>query len=103
MPSTHLFVHFEPFSKGHGWQERASAVVLYITLAIASILGGVVFVEYTLSHSVSGWPTLIWAALLLLVATVLYGVVRRKRKPTADLANTESESPEAARATRDTP
>jgi hypothetical protein len=55
-----LSVHFEPFSKGHGWQELGSAIVLYITVAIASILGGVVFVEYTLSHSVSGWPTLIW-------------------------------------------
>ncbi len=97
-----LCVHFEPFSGGHGWQERASAIVLYITVAIASILGGVVFVEYTLSHSVSGWPTLIKAALLLLVAAVVYIVVKRKRKSTADLPNTESESTEAVPATRET-
>jgi hypothetical protein len=98
-----LCVHFDPFSGGHGWQERASAIVLYITVALASILGGVVFVEYTLNHSVSGWPTLIWAASLLLVTAAVYIVVRRRRKPTADLANTESASPEAVPTTRETP
>jgi hypothetical protein len=89
-----LSVHFEPFSGGHGWQERASAIGLYITVAIASTLGGVVFVEYTLSHSVSGWPTLIEAASLLLVATLIYILVRRKRKRPADSAHVDGVSAE---------
>jgi hypothetical protein len=98
-----LCVHFEPFSGGHGWQQRASAIGLYVTVAMASALAGVVFVEYTLSHSVSGWPTLIKAALLLLVATVIYILVRRKRTRRASAANAQSEPPEAVPATRDTP
>jgi hypothetical protein len=97
-----LCVHFEPFSGGHGWQERASAIVLYVAIALASILAGVVFVEYILSHNVSGWPTLIKATLLLLATTVVYVVVRRQRKPTADLPNTESESSAAVPAIRET-
>jgi hypothetical protein len=96
-------VHFEPFSGGHGWRERASLIVLYVAVAIAAILSGVVFVEYTLSHSVSGWPTLIEAALLLLATTVLYVLVRRKRKPVADPPNTESEAGGAVLPTRETP
>jgi hypothetical protein len=87
-----LCVHFEPFSGGRSWRERASAIVLYLTLAMAAILCGVVFVEYTLSHSVSDWPTLIEATVLLLVATVIYVLVRRTRRPVADLPNTESGS-----------
>jgi uncharacterized membrane protein len=98
-----LSVHFEPFSGGHGWRERASLIVLYVAVAIAAILGGVVFVEYTLSHSVSGWPTLIEAAFLLLATTVIYVLVRRKRTGRADAANTESEPPSAAAATHETP
>jgi hypothetical protein len=91
-----LSVHFEPFSRGYGWRERASLIVLYVAVAIAAILGGVVFVEYTLSHSVSGWPTLIKAAFLLLATTVIYVLVKRKNRRTADLASTESEAPGAA-------
>lgn len=72
-------VHFEPFSEGNGWRERASAIILYITVALAAMLGGVVFVEYTLTSSVSGWSTLIKVALLLLVACALYWLVRRPR------------------------
>ncbi len=72
-------VHFEPFSAGDGWRERSSAVLLYITVAFVAILGGVMFVEYTLSGSVSSWPTLIKAALLLLVASLLHWLVRRPR------------------------
>ena len=91
-----LFVHFEPFSGGHGWRERASLIALYVAVAIAAILSGVVFVEYTLSHSVSGWPTLIESAFLLLATTVIYVLVRRKRTRGADAVNTESEPPSAA-------
>jgi len=80
-------VHFEPFSEGSGWQERGSAIILYIAVALAAMLGGVVFVEYTLSHSVSSWPTLIKVALLLLVTCILYWIVRRPRA--ADSTNVE--------------
>jgi len=97
-----LCVHFEPFSGGHGWRERASLIALYVAVAIAAILSGVVFVEYTLSHSVSGWPTLIKSAFLLLATTVIYILVRRK-STRADAATTESEPPRAAAATRETP
>lgn len=98
-----LCVHFEPFAGGHGWQEHASAVGLYITVAIASTLGGVVFVEYTLSHSVNGWPTLITAAFLLLTAALINVLVRRKTTRRADPANTESQSPGAVPAAHETP
>jgi hypothetical protein len=77
-------VHFEPFSEGHGWRELGSAGLLYIAVAIVAILGGVVFVEYTLSHSVSSWPTLIKAALLLLVAYALYWLARRSKPGAVD-------------------
>jgi hypothetical protein len=79
-------VHFEPFSKGHGWRELGSAIALYISVAIAAILGGVVSVEYSLSHSVSGWPTLIKATLLLLAALILYFLVRRRKPGDTDTA-----------------
>jgi CBS-domain-containing membrane protein len=62
---------------------------LYITVAIVAILGGVVFVEYTLSHSVSSWPTLIKAASLLLVAYALYWLARRSKPGTVDESTLE--------------
>jgi hypothetical protein len=77
-------VHFEPFSEGEGWRERGSAMILYVAVALAAMLGGVVFVEYTLSHSVSSWPTLVKAALLLLVACLLYWLARRSKPDTTD-------------------
>ncbi len=73
-------VHFEPFSEGHGWRERGSAIILYIAVALAAMLGGVVFVEYTLSHSVGGWSTLIKVAVAVLVAYGVYWFVRRSRR-----------------------
>jgi hypothetical protein len=88
-------VHFEPFSKGHGWREHMSAIVLYIAVALAAMLGGVVFVEYTLSHSVSGWSTLIKAALAVLVAYGLYWFVRRSRQGAVEDANFEGTPEEA--------
>jgi hypothetical protein len=97
-----LSVHFEPFSGGHGWTERASLIVLYVAVAIAAILGGVVFVEYTLSHSVSGWPTLIEATFFLLAATVIYLLVRKNNRRRADPANAEGEAPRAVPATHET-
>jgi hypothetical protein len=77
-------VHFEPFSEGHGWRERGSASFLYITVAFVAILGGIVFVEYTLSHSVSSWSTLIKAAVAVLVAYGIYWFVRRSRPSAGD-------------------
>jgi hypothetical protein len=72
-------VHFEPFSGGNGWRERSSAVLLYITVASVAILGGVICVEYTLSHNVSSGPTLIKATLLLLVACLLRWLTWRSK------------------------
>ena len=77
-------VHFEPFSGGNGWRERSSAVFLYIMVASVAILGGVMFVEYTLSHSVSSGPTLVKAALLLLVACLLRWLTWRSKPGTLD-------------------
>lgn len=77
-------VHFEPFSEGHGWRERGSAMILYVTVAIAAILGGVVSVEYALTSSVSGGPILIKASVVALVAYGIYVFARRSRPSTGD-------------------
>jgi hypothetical protein len=89
-------VHFEPFSAGNGWRERSSAVLLYVTVASVAILGGVMFVEYTLSHSVSGGPTLIKAALLLLVACLLRWLAWRSKPGTADEPILEGQTAESS-------
>ena len=77
-------VHFEPFSEGQGWRERGSAMILYVAVAFAAMLGGVVCVEYSLSGSVSSWPMLLKVALLLLVACVLYWLARRSKPSITD-------------------
>jgi hypothetical protein len=77
-------VHFEPFSEGHGWRERSSAVLLYITLASVAVLGGVTFIEYTLSHDVNSGPTVIKAVLLLLAACLLRWLTGRSKPGAAD-------------------
>jgi hypothetical protein len=77
-------VHFEPFSDGHGWRERGSAIILYVAVALAAMLGGLVFVEYTLRRSVSGGPVLIKTGVAVLVAYGIYWFVRRPKPNTAD-------------------
>ena len=89
-----LCVHFEPFSAGQGWRERGSAIVLYLTVAFAAILGGVVFVEYTLSRSVSGGPILIKAVVVVLVAYGIYWFVRRSRPGAGDDPTLEDDTVE---------
>jgi hypothetical protein len=79
-----LCVHFGPFSKGHGWRELGSAILLYLAVAIAATLGGVVLVEYTLSHNVNSGPTLIKVTLLLLAACLLRWLTWRSRPGAAD-------------------
>jgi hypothetical protein len=77
-------VHFEPFSGGSGWRERSSAVLLYATVASVAILGGLMFVEYILSHNVSSGPTLVKAVLLLLAACLLRWLTWRSKPGAAD-------------------
>jgi hypothetical protein len=79
-----LCVHFEPFSEGHGWRERGSAILLYITVAFAAILSGLVFVEYTLNRRVSGGPILIKAVVVALVAYGIYLFARRSEPSAGD-------------------
>jgi len=94
-------VHFEPFSEGHGWRERGSAIILYVAVAFAAILSGLVFVEYTLSHSVSSWPTLIKTAVAVLVAYGIYWFVRRSRPGVGDDPTLEGGAAEPLPASRD--
>jgi hypothetical protein len=77
------FVHFEPFSHGEGWREIGSAMLLYLAVAVAAVLGGVVCVEYTLTGSVESWPILIEAILVVVGACGIYVFVRRSRGPSA--------------------
>jgi hypothetical protein len=75
-----LCVHFEPFSDGHGWRERGSAIFLYLAVAITSTFVGIVLVEYTLTEAVSAWSTLIVATVLMVPAGGFYWFVRRSRR-----------------------
>jgi hypothetical protein len=84
-----LFVHFEPFSEGRNWRERASAIFLYLTLAITSAFGGVVLVEYTLTEAVHAGTTLIEVTVLMVLACGLYWFARRSRPGTTDSAHAE--------------
>ncbi len=86
-----LFVHFEPFSKGHNWRELSSAIFLYLTVAITSTFGGVVLVEYTLTKAVHARTTLIEMAVLMVVACGLYWFTRRSRPGTTDSEHAEEE------------
>jgi hypothetical protein len=86
-----LCVHFEPFSKGHGWRERGSAMILYVTVALVAMLGGVVFVEYTLSGSVGSWPTLIKAAPAVLGALGLSWLARTPKADSASVGDTPAD------------
>jgi hypothetical protein len=85
-------VHFEPFSAGKGWRERISIGILYLAVALAPVLGGVVLVEYTLSGSVGGRRALAKAALLLVAAFALYWFVRRSKPGTTDDPTLEGET-----------
>jgi hypothetical protein len=73
------FVHFEPFSSGEGWREVGSAMLLYVAVAVAGVLGGVVCVEYTLEGNVESWVTLIEMILVVASACGIYVFVRRSR------------------------
>ncbi len=79
-----LSVHFEPFSEGHNWRERGSAIFLYVAVAITSLLGGVVLVEYTLTKGVHAGTTLIEMAVLMAVAGGFYVFARRSKPGTTD-------------------
>ncbi len=59
-------------------------MILYVAVAFAAVLSGAVFVEYTLTSSVSGWSILIEAAVAVLVAYGIYGFVRRSRPSAGD-------------------
>jgi NhaP-type Na+/H+ or K+/H+ antiporter len=90
-----------------GWVERLedssrSSVEALITV-VAFAMGGYAYGSLYIVLHRHLEADIIKAALLLLVATVVYIVVRRKSKPTSDLPNTESESPEAVPAARETP
>jgi hypothetical protein len=86
-----LCVHFEPFSQGHNWRERGTAIFLYLAVAITSLLGGVVLVEYTLTKAVHAWTTLIEVAVLMVVAGGFYWFARRSRPGTTDSEHVEEE------------
>jgi hypothetical protein len=87
-------VHFEPFADGHDWRERGSAIFLYLTIAITSVFGGVVLVEYTLTKAVHAGTTLIAVAALMVVAWGFYVFTRRSRPGTMDSEGVEGEQRE---------
>ncbi len=84
-------VHFEPFSDGHGWRERGSAILLYVAVAITSVLAGVALVEYTLTKAVDAGTMLIAGFVLMVVAYGLNVFARRSRSGTRDSAHAEGE------------
>jgi hypothetical protein len=96
-----LFVHFEPFFEGRNWRERASAIFLYLTLAITSAFGGVVLVEYTLTKAVHAGTMLIAVAVLMVVACGLYVFTRRSRPGTTDSEAVEGDPREPLPASSD--
>jgi hypothetical protein len=73
------FVHFEPFSHGDGWRERGSAILLYFAVAISSMFGGVIGVEYTLIGSVKSWVTLVEIVSAVVSTGGVYVFVRWSR------------------------
>jgi hypothetical protein len=95
------FVHFEPFAEGHNWRERGSAIFLYVAVAITSLLGGVVLVEYTLTKAVHAGTTLIEVTVLMVLAGGLYVFARRSRPGTTDSEAVEGDPREPLPASSD--
>ncbi len=83
------FVHFEPFSDGQGWREVGSAMILYVAVGVAAVLGGVVCVEYTLDGSVSSWPILMEMIVPVVSAYGVYRFVRRLQGATGEVETAE--------------
>lgn len=84
------FVHFEPFSDGEGWREVGSAILLYVALAVAAVLGGVVCVEYTLNGSVGGRSIFVEMIVPVLSAYGIYRFMRRSRVASVEAGLTEA-------------
>jgi hypothetical protein len=77
------FVHFEPFSHGEDWREIGSAIFLYLAVAVAAVLGGVICVEYTLTGRVESWFTLVEMVSAIASACGIYVFVGRSRVASA--------------------
>jgi len=73
------FVHFEPFSDGEGWREVGSAMLLYVAVGVAAVLGGVVCVEYTLDGSVGSWSSFMKMIVPVVGSYGIYRFARRLR------------------------
>jgi hypothetical protein len=85
-----VFVHFEPFSDGEGWREVGSAILLYVALAAAAVLGGIVCVEYTLDGNVGGWSTFMEMIVPVVGAYGIYRFTRRSRVASVEAGSAEA-------------
>lgn len=89
-----MCIHFEPFAGGEGWRERGTAIILYISVVVAAVLGGLVFVEYTLNNSVESWSTLVRATAAVAGCYGLYWYARRGKHARRGSAKVENASAE---------
>ncbi len=83
------FVHFEPFSDGEGWREVGSAMLLYVAVAVAAVLSGVICVEYTLDGSVGSWRIFMEMIVPVVSAYGIYRFVRRLQRAVGEVETAE--------------
>lgn len=80
-----LYVHYEPFFDDGSRLRCAVAGLLYLDVAVASAIGGVVLVEYMLANSVQNSPLLLISAGIIAPLLVLYLLAWRYSQRPRDL------------------